>query len=397
MPCVFPVLSLKLLGVVGHGGGEIRTVRLSFVASALGIVFSFLLLAGSLVAVKASGAAVGWGIQFQHPWFLIALTLVVALFACNLWGFFEVRLPIWMADLGERSSHVHGLGGHFLTGMFATLLATPCSAPFLGTAVGFALARGAGEIAAVFLVLGLGLALPYLLVAAFPGLAVRLPRPGRWMVRLKLLLGLALAATAAWLIGVLDTLAGAPAASVVAIAVVGVGLALYARHRSPQRLGRIALAATAALAVAAFLAPAGLATLTVSSVAPGKTGKAGFWRAFEPEQIPVLVASGKTVFVDVTADWCITCQVNKTLVLTKGDVVKRLTAGDVVPMQADWTRPNDAIARYLAEFQRYGIPFNVVYGPGAPEGIPLSEVLTPGEVLDALSKAKGKSTAVLNK
>jgi suppressor for copper-sensitivity B len=151
------------------------------------------------------------------------------------------------------------------------------------------------------------------------------------------------------------------------------------------------------LAVAAFLAPAGLATLTASAVAPSKAKKADFWRPFEPAQIPALVAGGKTVFVDVTADWCLTCQLNKTLVLTKGEVMKRLTAGDVVPMQADWTRPNDAIARYLAEFQRYGIPFNAVYGPGAPQGLPLSEVLTPGEVLDALDKAKSKATAAFNK
>ncbi|MCH8238193.1 MAG: disulfide bond formation protein DsbD, partial [Proteobacteria bacterium] len=176
MPCVLPVLSIKLLGVVGHGGGESRLVRLSFVASAAGIVFAFAVMAAALVALKAAGMTIGWGIQFQQPWFLIAMTLVVTAFACNLWGFFEVRLPAWVSDWGEHTSHVHGLGGHFLQGVLATLLATPCSAPFLGTAVGFALARGWLEIALVFTALGLGLALPYLTVAAFPGLATRLPK-----------------------------------------------------------------------------------------------------------------------------------------------------------------------------------------------------------------------------
>src|SRR3989338_66930 len=188
MPCVLPVLSIKLLGVVGHGGGDNRTVRLSFIFSAAGILFAFGVLAAALIGLKAAGMSIGWGIQFQQPWFLIAMTLVVTAFACNLWGFFEVRLPAYIADWGEHSSHMHGLGGHFLQGALATLLATPCSAPFLGTAIGFALSRGASEIAAVFAALGLGLALPYLAVAAFPGLATRLPRPGRWMVVLRRLL-----------------------------------------------------------------------------------------------------------------------------------------------------------------------------------------------------------------
>ena len=143
MPCVLPVLSIKLLGVVGHGGGDNRTVRLSFIFSAAGILFAFGVLAAALIGLKAAGMSIGWGIQFQQPWFLIAMTLVVTAFACNLWGFFEVRLPAYIADWGEHSSHMHGLGGHFLQGALATLLATPCSAPFLGTAIGFALSRGA--------------------------------------------------------------------------------------------------------------------------------------------------------------------------------------------------------------------------------------------------------------
>jgi suppressor for copper-sensitivity B len=396
MPCVLPVLSLKLLGVVGHGGGEVRTVRLSFLASAAGILASFAVLAGGLIAVKATGAAVGWGIQFQHPWFLIALTLVITLFACNLWGFFEIGLPRWIADLGEKSSHVHGLGGHFLTGAFATLLATPCSAPFLGTAVGFALARGVGEIVAVFMTLGLGLALPYLAVAVAPGIATRLPRPGPWIARLKALLGVALAATAAWLVSVLAAQAGAPTALVIALIVVAIGTVLWLRHRRPERLGSAAAIATAVLAAVAFLAPSGLATLTAPPAAPQKT-QVDFWHPFDQARISALVAAGKTVFVDVTADWCLTCQVNKSLVLTKGEVVKRLTSDGVVAMQADWTRPNDAIARYLAEFGRYGIPFNAVYGPGAPQGIVLSEILTSGEVLAALNQANGKATAHLTR
>lgn len=392
MPCVLPVLSLKLLGLASHGGAKARVVRLSFVASAAGIVSAFLALAAALIALKASGAAIGWGIQFQQPWFLAAMTVLVVLFACNLWGFFEIALPRAIADLGEHAGHVRGLGGHFLTGAFATLLATPCSAPFLGTAVGFALARGPAEIAAVFAALGLGLALPYLAVALFPGLATRLPRPGRWMIRMKQVLGVALAATGVWLVSILLVQAGAAAALAVAVAVVAIALALYLRHRLPERLGRGAFGAVFALALAAMVAPGLLvpapATLPPASSAGGKTA-VDFWQPFARERIAGLVAAGEIVFVDVTAEWCLTCKANKALVLTKGEVLKRLTGKGVVPMQADWTRPDPKIASYLAEFGRYGIPFNVVYGPGAPAGIPLPELLTSAEVLAALDRAQG--------
>ena len=230
-----PVLGLF---VVGHGGGESRLVRLSFVASAAGILAAFAVLAAALIALKAGGMIVGWGIQFQQPWFLIAMTLMVTAFACNLWGFFEFRLPRWAADWGEHSSHIHGLGGNFLQGALATLLATPCSAPFLGTAVGFALARGPVEIAAVFAALGFGLALPFLTVAAFPGLATRLPKPGPWMVTLRRYLGLALAATGVWLLSVLATGIGIVASVLVGVLAAAAAGVLFLGHQGPKGAGR---------------------------------------------------------------------------------------------------------------------------------------------------------------
>lgn len=382
MPCVLPVLSIKLLGVVGHGGGEKRLVRVSFVFSALGILTAFAILAGALIALKGAGAAIGWGIQFQQPWFLAAMTVIVVLFACNLWGFFEVRLPTWISDMGEGASHVHGLGGHFLTGMLATLLATPCSAPFLGTAVGFALSRGTFEIMAVFLALGLGLAAPYLLVAAAPGLATRLPKPGRWMVILKQVLGFALAATAVWLVGILVTQMGASGAAIVGACAVAMAVALYLHHRRPKSLGKIGGWSAGVLA-AATIAAAVLADGGGTTRDPTK----GLWRPFDEAAIPALVAEGKVVFVDVTAEWCITCQVNKAVALGNDEVLARLTGGEVIAMQADWTRPDPVISEYLRKFGRYGIPFNAVYGKGTPGGHALPELLTPDLVLDALDKA----------
>ncbi len=341
MPCVLPVLSLKLLAVIGHGGGSTLRVRSGFLASAAGIVTSFLGLAAAMIGLKAAGAAAGWGIQFQQPVFLGIMTVAVAGFAANLWGLFEIPLPRFLAAMAERDSG--RLAGPFLTGVFATLLATPCSAPFLGTAVGFAMARGPTEIVAVFFALGLGLAAPYLLVAALPGLATGLPRPGRWMITLRRGLGIALAGTAVWL-GWLLTIALTPPPPA---------------HSD---------AATAE------------------------------WSDFNPSEVKQQVAAGHVVFVDVTADWCLTCLANKRLVLDRPEVAARLNnpAAGVTAMRADWTRPSDTISRYLAGFGRYGIPFNAVYGPAAPEGLALPELLSVAAVLEGLDKAARGAQPSLN-
>jgi suppressor for copper-sensitivity B len=383
MPCVLPVLSLKLLSVVGHGGGDGREVRLGFTAAAAGILASFLALAGFVLALRAGGMAVGWGIQFQQPLFIAGMAAVVTLFACNLFGWFEIA--------GLRFAHAaalsgparHGMTGHFFTGALATLLATPCSAPFLGTAVGFALARGPVEIVAIFVMLGLGLALPYLAVAAFPRLATHLPRPGRWMLYLRWVLGLGLAATALWLMSVLAAQRGAEAAILAGALLAGFSLVLALRRAMPDALRGLAPAAAGALALGAVALP-GL--MPAPGPPPAREVK-GLWRNFDEAAIPGLVAEGKVVFVDVTADWCITCQANKALVLNRGQVAERLGGKGVVAMRADWTRPDPVIAQYLAKYGRYGIPFNVVYGPNAPRGIPLPELLTSDAVLAAFDDA----------
>jgi suppressor for copper-sensitivity B len=365
MPCVLPVLSLKLLGMAGGARG--------LVATALGIVVSFAVLAGAMIGLKAAGVAVGWGVQFQQPAFLAAMMGIVVLFAANLWGVFEVPMPAWADRVAG------GRAGAFATGAFATLLATPCSAPFLGTAIGFALASGPIEIAAIFLALGLGMALPYLVVAAIPGAARLMPRPGPWMVTVKRLLALLLIATATWLASVLAAQVGAAVTGAVAGLVAAAALFLRFGARSPARMrGALALVA-AAVAIAVTAPPGG-----------GATRAAAGWRGFDPAAIDRLVGDGKVVFVDVTADWCLTCQVNKKLVLDADAVRARLAAPETVPMRADWTRPDPAIADYLESFGRYGIPFNAVYGPGAPRGLALPELLTTDSVLEALTRAEGE-------
>ncbi|MBT5309709.1 MAG: disulfide bond formation protein DsbD [Rhodospirillaceae bacterium] len=389
MPCVLPVLSIKLLSVVSHGGSDRREVRIGFLASSVGVVFGFWVLASALIALKFAGLSIGWGIQFQQPWFLIAMTVVVMLFAVNLWGVFEFRLPQWLNDMGDKASHAHGLGGKFLTGTFATLLATPCSAPFLGTAVGFALARNPIDIFAVFTALGVGLAMPYLLIAAFPGLATRLPKPGHWMITLRRVLGFALAATGVWLLSVLAAQVGQTVALVIGglmVALVGV---LYAGGRMGH-LWHIGGSGVAIITLIALLTPSMLVDAGATTRSSAKDPEfLEIWKPFAPDTIPALIAEGKTVFVDVTADWCITCLVNKAVVLSNDEVLAKLKTGNVVAMQADWTLPDDTIADYLASFGRYGIPFNAVYGPGAPDGKALPELLSSSSVLDGLRLAAG--------
>ncbi|CAO3422429.1 protein-disulfide reductase DsbD family protein [Azospirillum endophyticum] len=386
MPCVLPVLSLKLMSVVKHGGRAPAAVRAGFLASAAGILASFLLMASVLVGVKAAGGAVGWGIQFQQPLFLVFMVVLVTLFSANLWGLFEVPLPRVLADrLGGD-----GLAGPFATGMFATLLATPCSAPFLGTAVGFALSKGPLEIYAIFATLGVGLALPYLAVAAWPRVAGWLPRPGRWMATLKIVLGCALMLTALWLLSVLTAQIGEVAAATVGLLMAGLVLALWV-GRSARGAARAAGPVLAGvLAVAAFAMPAAIGPS--AGAAPVVADSKARWVPFAEPTIREHVAAGRTVFVDVTADWCITCQANKKLVLNRGEVAQRLEDSGVVAMRADWTRPDATIAKFLADHGRYGIPFNIVYGPGAPDGIALPELLSDGAVLEALNKAGGRAS-----
>jgi len=332
MPCVLPVLSLKVLSVVSHGGKDSRAVIFkNFMASAAGIIFSFWVIAAGLVLLKSAGETIGWGIQFQNPAFLIFLLVVVLLFAANMWGLFDIPLPRFIARhaTGRKGDDEPTLLGHFLTGAFATLLATPCTAPFLGTAIGFALARGAFEIFTIFTFLGIGLALPYILLAVSPRVFKYMPKPGKWMVSLKKILALALVATAFW-------------------------------------LGSILLSITATPALDAG------------------------WEKFDIARIAPEVEAGHTVIVDVTADWCLTCKANKRFVLETRDVMEALSAENIIRLQADWTQRDADIAAYLQSFGKYGIPFNVVYGPAAPQGIVLPELLTRDAVLGALTEAAGE-------
>jgi thiol:disulfide interchange protein len=320
MPCVLPVLAIKLLGLVKQAGHFRHVIMRNSLLSAAGIVTSFVGLGAVAAAAKVGGRAVGWGIQFQNPIFVMALAVIVFLFALNLWGVFEIGMPRIFGHFAVTYGQRETPAAHFMSGLFATLLATPCSAPFLGTAMGFALTQPAPTIFAAFFIAGCGMALPYFALAIFPGSLGWLPKPGLWMVRLKAFFGILLAATALWLVWVF----------------------LEQVRPIPHE-------------------------------------------AFTESAIQTLLAVNKPVFVDVTADWCVTCKYNERFVLNSSDVKRAFERRGIVILRADWTNRDETIRQYLAKFGRSGIPFYAFYEPGK-EPVALSEFLTARKVLDVLNK-----------
>jgi suppressor for copper-sensitivity B len=338
---------------------------------------------------------VGWGIQFQRPGFVAFLAVVVVLFCLNLWGLFEIPLPQRLARLGGAGPR-EGMAGHFASGLFATLMATPCSAPFLGTAVGFALAQESPVILAIFAAVGLGMGLPYLLLAAAPGTARFLPRPGEWMNTLRGVMGFLLAAAAVWLFYVLSSQVSPERVAAVELGLLALSLFLWLRHRqmtsgSPRR-GMRWLAEVGM--IAAVAATVGIAAISPATAGASKDPRlaaeasAGLisWQPWERARAEELAGQGKLVFVDVTADWCFTCKVNERLVLETPEIAGAFAEHGVVPMKADWTNRDDDIGKFLAEHGRYGIPFYLLYRPGQEPRV-FSELLTKDGLVEAVQEA----------
>jgi suppressor for copper-sensitivity B len=392
MPCVLPVLSLKVFGLVrsaGHGRSEVVRGALS---TSAGILVSFWALALAAVAARSAGAAVGWGVQFQRPGFVAFLAVVVVLFCLNLWGLFEISLPERMARVGATGPR-EGAAGHFVSGLFATLMATPCSAPFLGTAIGFALAQETPVILAIFTAVGIGMSLPYLLLAAAPGTARFLPRPGAWMETVRGIMGFLLAAAAVWLFYVLSSQMSPERVAAVQLGLLGLALFTWLRHRgftgtSLRNAAGVGMAAAVAVTLALAVWSGGEAPAQATETTEGLIR----WEPFDRGKAEQLATGGQLVFVDVTADWCFTCKVNERLVLNTPEVAGTFEEHGVVPMKADWTNRDDTIGQFLAEHGRYGIPFYVLYRPGQEPHV-FSELLTKESVLAAVKAAKAGSVA----
>ncbi|MBL8309215.1 MAG: thioredoxin family protein [Burkholderiales bacterium] len=393
MPCVFPVLSLKILGFAQHAGqGEEgrSALRAHGTAYAVGVLVSFLLLAAVLLGLRQGGAAVGWGFHLQSPVVVWVLAVVFCLIALNLAGLFEFGQFAPSSVLSFQAKNP--LFDAFVSGVIAVVAASPCSAPFMGAALGFAVAQSNFTALAVFAALGVGMALPYVLLASFPAWIERLPRPGLWMVQLKQALAFPMFATVVWLIWVLAQQGGLDTAVIGLFALVvlslGAWLAGIGRRFSAAvglATGLLAVAAgwpAAAVntAVAARSASTGPNGPVVATTAAGKE----VWQAWTPERVKELLTEGKPVFVDFTAAWCVSCQANKRLVLARTDIASEFAGKEVVLLRADWTNRDERITRVLNELGRTGVPAYALYAPGRPVQL-LPELLTTAAVRDAIS------------
>lgn len=387
MPCVFPVLSLKILNFV-HAAGESRgRLALHGVAFSAGVLFSFWALAGLLISLKASGQLLGWGFQFQNPIFALFLAILLFLVGLNLMGVFEIGSSL--TGLGGNLQG-EGLTASFISGVFATIVATPCTGPFMGLAVGYALSQPAEISFLVFTFLALGMAAPYMVLTLNPGLLKFLPRPGAWMETFKQIMAFPMFGAVVWMIWILSGQTGSTGVlyALSGLLMVGIAAWIYGKWSQPHLSSQVrgwALVGTFFFLILTFATFVGISSLEKNQTTQSADG----WETFTPQRLVELRAAGKPVFIDFTAKWCLTCQVNKVVALDRAEVQKKFKEKGVTLLWADWTNQDEVIRKTLEGYGRAGVPLYVLYGSdqNAPPVI-LPEILTPGIVLDALEKLK---------
>ncbi|MEE9655602.1 thioredoxin family protein [Kluyvera ascorbata] len=391
MPCVFPVISLKALGILRHEG-DAKSARTEGLGFLLGVIFTMLVLAGILLALRAGGTAVGWGFQLQSPMVIAVLALIILGAALNLLGVFEVGLSLQRA--GEISVGSGAFVRSALTGALAIVVATPCSAPFMAGAVGYALVQPPVASLAIFLSLAIGFAAPFTLVSLFPAIAKRLPRPGAWMDILKRGLAFPMLGAFAWLVWVLTQQAGTTALLAMLMCAVVVSFAAWL-YGMAQRRRYIGQSYKALLAVTVVLFIAAVSPLPgVMHVQPSPPELARVENItqvkWSPQTVEEMRGHGKAIFVDFTASWCITCQVNERTSLSTTAVKQALASTNTIYMVADSTKFNADIDDAMTAFGQGGLPLYVVYPADGSAPKVLPQVLTPTIVVDALNQASGK-------
>jgi thiol:disulfide interchange protein len=378
MPCVFPVLGIKVIGFVNEAGSDRRKVTMHGVMFTLGVLLSFWTLAGVLAALRAGGQELGWGFQLQSAPFVFGLTVVMLVFALSLSGVFELGLRA--TTLGSDLQTRGGIHGSFFSGVLATVVATPCSAPFLAPALGAALALPVAQSFVVFTAIGVGLSAPYLLLSLFPQAVRALPRPGRWMNTFKQVMAFPLYATVAYLVWVLagQTSESGLLAVLFSLTVIALAIWLYGHYNSPgasRDKARFATAGAVALLALGLSLGWPRAAAAVDIV----------WEPWSAERVAQLRAEGRPIYVDFTARWCATCQANKKIVFGSSEVENYFRDRKVATLKADWTNADPLITAELARWNRSAVPFNLVYVTGKREPTPLPEILTPGIVLGAFA------------
>lgn len=385
MPCVLPILSLKVLSVAKKARSEAGKVRKQGFAYTAGVVLSFMVLAAILLLLqKLLGQALGWGFQMQSPLFVSFLAVVMFLVGLNLSGAYEV--PVLLGNTGSDKANEDSASGSFLTGVLAVLVATPCTAPFMAPAIGFALTQNAEVVVMVFAMLGVGLAAPFLLLSFLPGLVRLLPKPGVWMLTLKQFLAFPIYLTVVWLLWIVTQQAGANGAGIAMLAMVLAGFCIFLLKRDTW-LGHIMAALLAVIIVKGMI--------TYIAPMPRKTQATSYSAAemkysYSAEKLAELRKAGKPVFVYATAEWCITCKVNEAVALEKPEVKAAFKERHVSILVADWTDGDAEITKYLQSFDRSGVPIYVFYPEGGGEPQVLPQVLTPSILIDATMPRKFK-------
>lgn len=417
MPCVLPVIALKIFGLVKMSGDHPSQVKKHGVSFSAGIMASFLSLAVLVIVLQAAGDQVGWGFQFQEPLFIITMSAIVFVFGLSLFGVFEVGLLFMLAFAGvgsmleKKAKEGKGYTASFSEGVFATILATPCTAPFLGTALGFAFVQPAWITMLIFACVGFGMALPYVVLTVKPGWVKFLPKPGEWMVTAKQFMGFLMMGTLLWLLYVLGKQLGMEAVIWTSAFLLVVGIACWILGKyATLNVSRSKYLATWVAAIVLTVAGYWIfmeTILDVRSVIAGvhetspripSTDKDGIpWEPFSLATLESHLQGNKTVFVDFTADWCLTCKVNEKTVLTDRKVIERFKTERIVAIKADWTNRNPDITRLLTRFGRSGVPLYVIFPSGRPTSpIVLPEVITSGIVLEAIDRATAGSAALVN-
>ncbi len=393
MPCVLPVLSIKVLNLVQHASDSRRANVSHGLVFTLGVLVSFWVVVGIMLLLKAGGQQLGWGFQLQSPAFVTVLAGFLFLFALNLFGVFELNVGSGTAG---RIGHVSSSGrvSGFLSGVLATILATPCSAPFMGAALGFAMTQPVYVSLPVYTCLGLGMASPYLILTMFPALLRFVPKPGRWMESLKQFLGFLLAATVIWLGWILANQSGPNALIVLLLMLLLVSLAAWIYGRWGSLSSAVFtrwLSRAVATVLVAFGIVGGVVALDAVSYEPGRPAhqeQGGLdWRTFSTAEFDQLRRNGRPVFIDFTAAWCLSCQVNERVALSSEKVRNKFKDLNITALKADWTNRSEEITHALASYGRNSVPLYVLYGSEpSDDPIILPEILTPGIVLEALEK-----------
>jgi suppressor for copper-sensitivity B len=377
MPCVLPVLALKLLNIVKYAGLTKKQITLNLLATSFGIISTFILLAAVTIIFKIVGMNFGWGFQFQEPWFLIFIAVILTIFASNLWGEFEISLPQWLSDSASKTHKEYSINNSIAAGAFATLLATPCTAPFLSVSIAFALSQSEWMIMFIYIMVGVGMSIPYLLLAATPKTLTILPKPGKWMVNLKKFFALLLVLTLTWILYVLFYQISFFSLLILIGCLVIMKFALTNSFKT--KATRIAVFIIVMTSVIT------LPLVMERNVQENTSYQSSLWEVFNEAKLKQHVKEDRIVLIDITAEWCLICKGNKFFVLEQPDILKFLKDNNVVMMRGDYTNRSEILSNFLKKNNRPGIPFNIVYGPKNKKGIVLPEVLTKEALKSAIT------------